>query len=217
MTALAHESRNVLQRSVACLKLLSKRVKNMPEALELIADAQAAQDNVVRLFEQVRRYAAPVLINSTSCPLGQLLEEAWQHLETMREGRNVRLQHDYCPLDLECEVDPPVIREVFRNIFENALSACEDSVEVSVQYDEVEIGGDPAVRVRIHNNGPALTVEQLKGIFEAFYTTKTHGTGLGMSLGKRFVEAHHGDIAVDNVHGSGVEVRVTLPRKTRRT
>ncbi len=55
---------------------------------------------------------------------------------------------------------------------------------------------EPAIRIAFRDNGPGLTVEQETRLFEPFYTTKTHGTGLGMAISRRIVEAHGGWIAV---------------------
>ena len=101
---------------------------------------------------------------------------------------------------------------VFRNILENALGACEDPVDIAVSWSEAEIAGRPAVRVAVRDNGPGLTPQQQKKIFEPFYTTKIRGIGLGMAIVKRIVEAHGGQITVAPARGRGTEALITLPR-----
>lgn len=64
----------------------------------------------------------------------------------------------------------------------------------------------------IRDNGPGLTLEQETRLFEPFYTTKTHGTGLGMAISRRIVEAHGGWIAVGRDAASGAEIVVVLPK-----
>jgi signal transduction histidine kinase len=63
----------------------------------------------------------------------------------------------------------------------------------------------------VRDNGPGLDAEQRDKIFESFYTTKTRGTGLGMAIVKRIVEAHSGEITVGD-RAQGAEFIVTLPR-----
>ena len=60
VAGLAHESRNALHRSQVCLEMLALDVEDRPEALNLIARLQAAQDDLYHLFEDVRSYAAPI-------------------------------------------------------------------------------------------------------------------------------------------------------------
>jgi two-component system, LuxR family, sensor kinase FixL len=72
-----------------------------------------------------------------------------------------------------------------------------------------------AVQVSIRDNGPGLNPEQRERIFQPFYTTKSRGSGLGMAITKRIVEAHGGRIAVGAADTPGTEILVTLPRGTR--
>ena len=100
---------------------------------------------------------------------------------------------------------------MFRNIFENSFAVCEDPVEIDVEYSPTELAGEPALQIAVRDNGPGLTSEQRDRVFDAFYTTKTHGTGLGMAIAKRIVEAHGGSIVVGDRHDRGAEFIVTLP------
>jgi signal transduction histidine kinase len=212
-TGLAHESRNALQRSQACLERLAKRVRDRPEALDLIARIQRAQDHLHHLYEEVRTYAAPLNhLKRQRCDLRQLLHESWADLAVQRKNRRAELVAEAAGFDLHCWVDPHRMEQVFRNILENALSAGLDPVEIRVEWAETDLDGRPAVRVAIRDNGPGLTPEARQRIFEPFYTTKTKGTGLGMAITKRLVEVHGGRIAVGNPPGPGAEIVVIMPR-----
>jgi signal transduction histidine kinase len=215
-TGLAHESRNALQRSQACLERLAKRVRDRPEALDLIARIQRAQDHLHHLYEEVRSYAAPLNhLARQQSDLRQLLQESWADLAVQRKNRRAELAARAAGFDLHCWVDPHRMEQVFRNILENALSACPDPVEIQVEWAETDLDGRPAVRVAIRDHGPGLTPEARQRIFEPFYTTKTKGTGLGMAITKRIVEAHGGRIAVGDQPGPGAEIVVILPRGNR--
>jgi len=74
------------------------------------------------------------------------------------------------------------------------------------------LDGRPALRIAVRDNGPGLSPEQRQRIFDPFFTTKTKGTGLGMAIAKRIIDAHGGRIAVGNVAGPGAEILLTLPR-----
>ncbi len=122
VAGLAHESRNALQRSQACLDMLALKVTDRPEALNLIARIQAAQDDLQRLFEDVRNYAAPILLERRVCDLAEVWREAWASLAAARGQRPARLIEETDGFDPRCELDPFRIGQVFRNIFDNALS-----------------------------------------------------------------------------------------------
>ena len=91
-------------------------------------------------------------------------------------------------------------------------AACRDPVEITIGCAPAEIDGHPALRVAVRDDGPGLGAEQRQRLFEPFFTTKTKGTGLGMAIAKRIVEAHGGRIAVGEGAGPGAEIILTLPR-----
>jgi len=215
IAGLAHESRNALQRGHAGLERLVMRLRENPEAVGLLAQVQKAQDDLHQLYEDVGFYAAPVRLTPEVCHLANIVEDAWEQLRPITEGRNTKLRQDPGEIDLHCEVDRSAMRQVIRNIFENSLAATRDALEIEVRYSKSEIGHDDAVRVTIEDNGPGLTPEACERIFEAFYTTKTHGTGLGMAIAERIIEAHGGRIEVGNAARRGAKIVMTLPRRRK--
>ncbi len=210
-TGLAHESRNALARSQGCLEMLARRVQDQPDSVDLIDRIQVAQRQLLRLYEHVREYAAPITLERQPCNLKDVLYQAWEHLESERVGRKIRLQVEASDVDLVCEVDPFRVEQVVRNVLENSVSACDDSGTIAVLFSEAGTGETQAVCMTISNDGPPLTTEERERIFEAFFTRKTRGSGLGMAISRRIVEAHGGQISVGQPP-SGVEILITLPK-----
>jgi PAS domain S-box-containing protein len=215
ITGLAHESRNALQRSQACLEMLARRVEDRPDVRELMERIQASQDHLHRLYERVREYAAPLVLRPEQHDVRHLVREAWDSLVGYRAGRAVVLTERAAEADTLCQVDGLALQEVFRNVLENALDACPDPVRIEVQYSAAEVDGRPAIQIALRDNGPGLSPEQRRRLFDSFFTTKTHGTGLGLSIAKRLVEAHAGWIGAGSASGPGAEIVIQLPRSPR--
>jgi PAS domain S-box-containing protein len=212
VTGLAHESRNALQRSQACLEMLRFRLEGNTESLDLVTGIQDAQDDLQRLYEEVRTYAAPLLIDRREASLRSLVLEAWGQLEWTIRGRDVRLV-DQSEGDVWALVDTPRMVQVFRNLLDNSLAACHDPVIVKVGWSVVEVDGRASLRITLRDNGPGFSPEQMRNLFEPFYTTKTQGTGLGMAIARRIVEAHGGSIAAElDDDAPGAEIVILLPR-----
>ncbi len=212
---LAHEGRNALQRSQSCLEMLARRVADRPEALDLVAGIQQAQDDLHRLYEEVRGYAAPIVLDRRPRRIGELVSEAWARLASDRDGRAAILRlRELGEPGLSAPVDGFRLIQVFRIILENALAAAPDPVEVVAEWSEVEGVGSGAgsVSVVIRDNGPGLSPEARTRLFEPFFTTKARGTGLGMAIARRIIEAHGGAIVADPGEGRGTSIRITLPR-----
>ena len=212
MVGLAHESRNALQRSQASLERLARRLKDRPDALELIDNIQRAQDELHRLYEEVREFAGPIRVQPRQVDVGELLRDAWRDLARIRRGRKARLRERSGGVDLQCDADAFAMRQVLRNILENSLAACDDPVRIEVELAETSLDDRSALRIAVRDNGPGLNQEQRGRIFDAFYTTKARGTGLGMAIARRIIEAHQGTIAVGPNGSAGAEIVVTLPR-----
>jgi signal transduction histidine kinase len=209
MAALVHESRNALQRSKASLEMLSLEVEDRPEALKLVARAQRAQEDLHRLYEEVREWAAPLQVRRERCNLQEVWKEVWCLVSQAYPGRNCRLEEEV-GCDVQCDADRFLMAQVFRNVFENAVDAAPAESAVKLRCWSSSHGSGSDLNIAISDEGPGLSGEQQRRIFEPFFTTKVKGTGLGMAIVQRIVQAHGGSIAAASARGA--EIRITLPR-----
>lgn len=212
MAALAHECRNALQRSQSCLSMMALEVRDRPAALKLIDRMQKAQHDLRHLFDDLRDYATPIQLELESCDLQAVWQHAWADLEPSYRGRSVTLREEVEDVDLQCVADAPHLAQVFRNVLDNSLAACSDPVEIVITAAAVQLTGREAIRVAVRDNGPGLNPEQKRRMFEAFYTTKTRGMGLGMAIAQRIIQAHVGRIEAGPENGRGAEIVITLPK-----
>jgi signal transduction histidine kinase len=210
VATLAHEGRNALQRADACLHRLNWRLADRPEEQDLARRAQQGLADLNRLFDDIRGYAAPVRLDRRPCDLARLWRESWAEAISRHGQRDARLEEAAGSADPICEADPFRLGQVFLNLFANALDACPDPAVVTVSCREADLGGRAAVWVSVRDNGPGFSPEQRAHAFEPFRTTKPKGTGLGMAICRRVVEAHGGTIELGE--GGGAEVVVTLQR-----
>jgi PAS domain S-box-containing protein len=209
MAALVHESRNALQRSKANLEMLSLEIEDRPEALKLVCRVEKAQEDLHKLFEEVRQWAAPLKLQRESCNLRQLWREVWTNVIHTQTSKKLRLD-EKSPDAVTCSVDRFAMAQVFRNIFENAVEVSPVGEAVEIACRETSNGQGNTLVVCITDHGPGLTEEQRQRIFEPFFTTKAKGTGLGMAIASRIVHSHGGSIAASSSGGARIEI--TLPR-----
>ncbi len=212
-TGLAHESRNALQRIGASAEMLELELEGNSAALELVTRIQQAQTHVHHLLEEVRNYAAPVVLDRSPCRISEAWREAWQLLHLQRKQKQAELREYVEPEDLMMDADRFRLVQVFRNLLENALAAGGDQVRIEIVCKSASLEGVDALCIRVRDNGPGLNPEQRLRIFEPFYTTRPTGTGLGTAIAQRLVEAHGGTIAVGDCPAPGTEIVVTLPRR----
>lgn len=194
MTALAHESRNSLQRIQASVDILGLELEQYPHArADLDSIARATRD-LHTLLEEVRSFAAPIQLSREPTRVSSLWENAWQRLQSSLRERTADLQTPVQFDDVMCNVDVLRMEQVFRNLFENSLEACRDPVEIRITCRRSADGSQ--LVISISDNGPGMDAGQAKRVFDAFFTTKSTGTGLGMAIVRRIIEAHGGTIQV---------------------
>lgn len=211
VTGLAHESRNALQRARACLDLLALDFEDDAEQFELSEKIRRALDDLQRNYEEVRNYAAPIILERREVSLDAIWQRVWQDLEGQRSGRDVELLVQKECADLKCRVDEHRVEQVFRNVIENSLAACSDPGKLEITCAPATILKCDAMRITFRDNGPGFDADTSARVFQPFFTTKQKGTGLGMAISKRIVEAHNGFIGL-GVQDGGAEVFIELPR-----
>ena len=115
--------------------------------------------------------------------------------------------HASVPADLTLAIDPDQIRQVLVNLFTNASQALKGRGQLWV---EATPSGDGGARLRVRDDGPGIPAEDRARIFEALYTTKAKGSGLGLGLCRRIMEAHGGAIGVE-ASPAGASFLLTFP------
>jgi len=103
--------------------------------------------------------------------------------------------------------DTGQIHQVILNLLLNAIQALDGVGNITVKVEESE----GMACVSVEDTGPGIPPQTLSHIFRPFFTTKGHGTGLGLSLAKRIIEDHNGSIEVTSTLGQGSKFTILLP------
>ena len=209
LTGIAHESRNALQRIQVATDVLQDEVGESAHVMGPIGGIQAAAEDLQALLEEVRSFSAPIKLDLSESNLAKVWQQSWTNFSSVHKEVELSLCDDTDGVNLDCMIDERRIRQVFCNLFENAVAACEDSLHVEIACSEQK----DSVLIRIRDNGCGLSPEVQQSIFEPFFTTKSKGTGLGMPIVKRIIEAHGGKIRVGNECQEGAEFIIELPRQ----
>lgn len=215
MTVLVHESRNAFQLAGASLDMLAWKLEGQTEELELIDRVRKHQDRVRNLFEDVRGYAAPIRLDRSFVDVTSVLRDSADQIRALHPSRSVRVE---IPVEGEPAESPSVnidvsrMDQVFRNLMENSVAACSDPVEIGIACAVTTRDQEATLHIRYRDNGPGLSPDCQRHVFEPFYTTRPKGTGLGMAIARRIVEAHGGNISsIASPGQAGAEFLIELP------
>lgn len=203
----AHEVRNPLGAIQLYSGLLRRRVGKLREARELIEKIDAgirAIDCIVQDTLALTPRAGKLVRRS----LRALIESAQDVCRATLESRRVAFKAHYQDAEVEVVADAAALQRVFVNLIGNAAQASPVNSTVVV---EVGRGRRGRVEVRVADEGPGLSLEIIDKIFDPFFTTKENGTGLGLTIAHRLVEAHGGHLTARNRPEGGAEFVIVLP------
>jgi signal transduction histidine kinase len=205
---IAHEIRN----PIAAAKSLVQQMGEDPSSIENVEYGRVALeelDRVERRISHLLKYAKEEDYTFAPINLAMVVDSALTQMRAKLNAAKVQVARKYIsgPTIL---ADAEKLRQVFANVLDNATDAldaiAEDRrIEVSIE------NGNGGATVRLRDNGTGIPADKLDRIFNPFFTTKDKGTGLGMAISKKIVEAHEGSINVVSEEGRGAEFVVTLP------
>jgi two-component system sensor histidine kinase HydH len=200
---LAHEIRNPLASLKGNAQLLARA---LPEGERSRAKADRVVEEAVRLehlTNDLLAFARSGEIHPTPTDPVELVRAA---ASAVAPGR-IEVIDDDAPRTWP--VDGERLRQVLVNLFDNAVALSERPVTATVGR------AGSALRLVVRDHGPGLPDGDAAKIFEPFFTTRTRGTGLGLAVCKRLVEAHGGTIAAAPADGGGAAFTILLPKAVR--
>jgi signal transduction histidine kinase len=207
--AIAHEVRNplaVIVNAVAGLRRSAVREEDRTMLLGIV-DEEAARLN--RLVTDLLRFARPVSVKRSPVSLLELAHRS--RSSAMMDGHQISVRMDETPELQTVWVDPSLFRLVFDNLVENACQAMRSGGTVQIVVHRGQLRGEPAVKIEISDSGQGMEAGVRERALDPFFTTRPSGTGLGLPIVHRIVEAHGGEIQLDSEEGRGTTVTLLLP------
>lgn len=188
----AHASGPVVQGALQHVELMEGEIRRL--------------DEVVQGF---LKFTRPEELRPEPIDLTALLEEARPLIESEAHASGVTLVLD-APASLpEVSGDAAMLRQVLLNLAINACQAMPDGGTLRLACAAVS---QNRVEVRVEDTGVGIGPEDLEKIFDLYYSTKDHGTGIGLSMVYRIMQMHEGEIEVQSTLGRGTAFRLLLPR-----
>ncbi|TMA99962.1 MAG: HAMP domain-containing histidine kinase [Deltaproteobacteria bacterium] len=211
-SSIAHEIRN----PIAAAKSLVQQMGEDPTSVENVEYAKVALEELERVEHRVShllKYAKEEDYSFALVNLANVIDSALTQLRAKLDAAKVAVSRNYIA-GPTVQADAEKLRQVFANLVDNAIDALA-TIPEGRRIDLFLENGDGLATVRVRDNGCGIPPEKLDRIFNPFFTTKEKGTGLGMAISKKIVEAHEGAIAVASEVGRGTEFKVTLPLPAR--
>ena len=208
---LAHEIRNPLAGIAGVLEIVGRDLPQDSVARSVMADAKQEAVQINRILTDLLETARPRPPQFRPADLVSTTEHAVIFARQQAITKRITIDLEVGQELAAVEHDPNQINQVLLNLLLNAVQSMDKpgTIHVSLGVDEF----DEFAVITVADQGKGIRPDHIGSIFRPFFTTKGHGTGLGLSLAKRTVEAHGGKIEVTSELGKGTRFVVLLPLK----
>ena len=206
LSKMFHEIKNPLTLISSSLQLIESdhpEVKNFRFWNQTMKDLK----NLRLLIDELSSFQKANVLNITKINLFDFTEDLLESTESYLLESGTPLTFECPTYDLDFYADDGKLRHAIVNLLKNAAESSSTGSPIELQIT----ADDGCLHIAVKDQGCGISEEQMAHIFEPFHTTKSYGTGLGLPIVKKIVEAHKGSISIDSREGAGTTFHIKLP------
>ncbi len=213
---LAHEIKNPLAGIKVSIEILASDLDLEPEDKEVLLRIIQEINRMEKLLKNLLNYARPPKPILEKVSVNEILENSVKNAQVTLRSPVYRAKGSR-DIDFQIELDRHIptimadssqLQQVFLNILLNAVDAIEESGTITATSRQNSRG---ELEIILADDGKGMNDEAKSRLFQPFYTTKSKGNGLGLSISRRLIEQHHGRIEVASSPGAGTAFTIVLP------
>lgn len=208
MAGVAHEVRNPLTAIRGYAQIL-KLQDAEPAHQHYLAVILKEIDSINSVIQQLLDFSRPREQRQQSVSLNQLIGECLVLIQTTGLQARIHFTTEFDPSLGNIKADGELLKQVMLNILINAVQAITTCGNITIR---TLLWDQKHQAIVVEDDGCGIAPEHLTKIFDPFFTTKASGTGLGLALSQRIINAHQGDIRLTSTPGHGTAFTLILPR-----
>jgi len=218
VTSIAHEISQplaaVMSNGNAGLRWLDGKIPNVERARTTLSNIVRAGQRAGEIIDSIRaiskkehRVRAPISVN-------ELIREVLALVEAELQTHHIAVQTTLTEANPEVLADRARLRQVMLNLIENAIEAMRfPIVSTRVLHLKTELDGSQNIMVAVQDSGTGIDRENIERVFERFFTTKTQGMGMGLTICRSIIESHNGRLWAEAGLGQGSVFWILLPTR----
>src|SRR6185503_5092083 len=209
----AHEIRNPLASIKGAAQFVQKDLEGTPgkeDAKEYLKLLVGEVDRLNGVVESFLTYARPMDPRRQDVALDGFLRDLLR-LHAASLPASIKVETSFDPDLPAVRIDPALFTNAVTNAIRNAVEVMPEGGSLTIRTRGVASALRSWAAIEIEDTGPGIPRGEVDRIFQPFYTTKTKGTGLGLAIALRILEAHGGDITVENLEPRGCRFTFLLP------
>jgi signal transduction histidine kinase len=202
----------ILSNAEAAEMFLEADPPALDEVRDILADIRKDDQRASEVVRRMRGLLRKQEMVPRSIEITAAVEEVLKLLSGDASARKVAVKFEKTAGLPSVWCDPVHFQQVVLNLVLNGMEAMTELPD-GVRQIVIQTGpdGNGMVKVAVSDSGPGIPVESLPKLFDPFFTTKAEGMGMGLSIARTIVEAHHGEIWAENNSGSGATFYFTVP------
>ena len=213
--SIAHEVNQplaaIMTSSEAALRWMDRTPPDLDETREALTDVLQATRHATGVVSRVRKLVSRARPETEAIAVDSLAAEALRLVRHDLERRNILVRTDLAAADALIRADRVLLQQVLVNLMTNAAQAMTAAATVAPTIEVRTRRDDDRAVVDIIDNGPGFDPDSAERAFDAFFTTRQDGMGLGLAISRSTVEAHEGTIKIVSEPGVGARLSISLP------
>ncbi|MGB9699440.1 MAG: two-component system sensor histidine kinase NtrB [Thermodesulfobacteriota bacterium] len=211
--AVAHEIRNPLNAISMAIQRLQREFlpaagSEKEEYLRFTDVLRGEVQRVNEIIEQFLFFARPAKLQLSQVQITEILRDLVLLIQETAEQQKIKIEEEIAPHLPPLKVDRQRLQEALLNLANNALQAMPEGGNLKLA---AKFSGDKEILIEVADSGPGIPPENLRRIFDYYFTTKDKGMGLGLPLAHKIIKEHGGRIEVISQVGRGTIFQVFLP------
>jgi len=211
VSVVAHEIRNPLHNIYMGVDSLRMRLGGNEELLEIMGEIDYGVESLNSTVKELLDYSRPVNLEYALWPIQEIVEQAVNTLTDKVENTTIQVNLDHGNGGI-C-VDAAKMVRVFANLILNAVEAMPEGGNIDIHSKTFQQDSANVLLLSISDNGTGIDENDIEHIQDPFVTTKPQGTGLGIPICRKIIEAHEGSLRIKSTVNEGTTVEITLPIK----
>jgi len=211
---IAHEIKNPLSTIKVNLQLISEDLTNqaskagdLSRSIRKLSVVRKEADRLEQILNDFLRYADGMSPHLVSVDVNNLISDMVDFFTPQAYSHNVTIRQGLSEKKLICKIDENMLKQSVLNLFINAQQAMDNGGELIVRTCK----NDGKAAIEISDTGCGIAADRLEQLFDTYYSSRRHGSGLGLATTKKIIELHKGSISVTSQVDKGTSFMIKLP------
>lgn len=207
--SIAHEVRNPLTNLNLALEQLNDELEGNEDSIMYLDIIQRNANRIDQLITEMLKSSKPKELHLKKYHINKIMEDVLSMTEDRLKLRSIQLEQQFDPKIPAVEIDPEQLKTAILNIVINAIESMENRQDAKLTI--CTLGRDGEAVVKITDNGKGIPRDDIRKLFDPFFTGKPGGMGLGLTSAQNIINSHKGKVEVKSELDVGTIFEISFP------